>query len=116
MIGVVVWSKQERQKAVIWCEDHAALAYLQGNENLLDRGRWPSVGDLLELDSEDIDGLRHARNVHLITEDRCADLPDLLLASAAPAGPNLRLVARQMPNPPHHQDDDGMLARAGAAR
>ena len=49
MIGVVVWSNAEREKAVIWCEDHASLAYLQGRQNLIAAGQWPSPGDLLEL-------------------------------------------------------------------
>ncbi len=28
MYGVILWSDQEAQRAVIWCEDHGKLAYL----------------------------------------------------------------------------------------
>lgn len=98
MIGVVVWSSETREKAVIWCEDHAALAYLQGWENLVRGGRWPSPGDLVELEGELVGNLRHARRVSMMTEQGCSQLPDLLRASAAPVQapaeqPRLRLVA-----------------------
>lgn len=98
MIGVVVWSSEAREKAVIWCEDHAALAYLQGRENLARSGHWPAPGDLVELVGELVGNLRHARRVSLMNEQGCSQLPDLLRASAAPAQapadqPRLRLVA-----------------------
>lgn len=92
MIGVIVWSSADREKAVIWCEDHAALAYLQGRENLTNPANWPQPGDLVELDSEMAGQLRHARRVALISERECAQLPDML-RNAAPAEPRLRLVA-----------------------
>lgn len=96
MIGVIVWSSADREKAVIWCEDHAALAYLQGRENLSNPATWPQPGDLVELDSETVGQLRHARRVTLISEREFAHLPELL-RNAAPAEPHLRLVAS---NPP----------------
>lgn len=92
MIGVIVWSSADREKAVIWCEDHAALAYLQGHENLTNPGRWPQPGDLVELESEMAGQLRHARRVTLISEREYAHLPELL-RGCAPTEPRLRLVA-----------------------
>ena len=50
MIGVILWSSPPKEKAVIWCEDHGALAYLQGQENLAFPGEWPEAGDLVELE------------------------------------------------------------------
>lgn len=91
MIGVVVWSSEDRQKAVIWCEDHGALAYLQGREHLVSGKGWPDAGDLLELESETIGALRHARKVAILSERRCPQLPDMLRAQVAPE-PRLRLV------------------------
>lgn len=122
MIGVVVWSSEAREKAVIWCEDHAALAYLQGRENMSRGSQWPAPGDLVELEGELVGNLRHARRVSLMTEQGCAHLPDLLRASAAPVQqpadqPRLRLVATN----PHPAGSDtakidlGPVIRAGAA-
>ena len=91
MIGVVVWSSEDRQKAVIWCEDHGALAYLQGRADLVGDQMWPDAGDLLELESETIGALRHARNVSILSDRRCAQLPEMLRAQITPE-PKLRLV------------------------
>lgn len=93
MIGVVVWSSVEREKAVIWCEDHASLAYLQGQENLVPNSRWPQPGDLVELDYEEVGVLRNARRVSLLSEQEFAHLPGMLKATATPAEPRLRVVA-----------------------
>lgn len=93
MIGVVVWSSEDREKAVIWCEDHAALAYLQGRENLAHDGCWPQPGDLVELDSEIVGPLRHARRVTMLSEQEFAHLPGLLRNSAPQAEPHLRVVS-----------------------
>ncbi|TBN36549.1 hypothetical protein EYE42_15380 [Paracoccus subflavus] len=115
MIGVIVWSSADREKAVIWCEDHAALAYLQGRENLTNPANWPQPGDLVELDSEMAGQLRHARRVALISEREYAHLPDLLRTST-PAEPGLRLVAS---NPAvetrcrSHDDAEPQVAVAG---
>lgn len=93
MIGVVVWSNTCREKAVIWCEDQAELAYLQGAANLLEQGFWPQPGDLLELECEMIGTLRHARNVSRLSGQRCPELPRLLHEQAEPKPePHLRLV------------------------
>lgn len=96
MIGVVVWSSSDREKAVIWCEDHGALAYLQGRENLAMPGMgWPEAGDLMELETEFHASLRHARCVALLSEAQCPALPDALRRSTEPAEPHLRLVSSQ---------------------
>lgn len=82
MLGVVVWSNERRCKAVIWCEDQGALAYLEGMTNLLRTGPWPEAGDLVELESELEAGLRLARNVRLVSQGVGAALPQALRAHA----------------------------------
>ena len=47
MIGVILWSSPAKEKAVIWCEDHGSLAYLQGRDNLAFACDWPDAGDLV---------------------------------------------------------------------
>lgn len=94
MIGVVVWSSIERQKAVIWCEDQGALAYLHGQENLVAGCAWPDAGDLLELESETVGELRLARAVTTLNRQHCADLP-AMLKEATVEDPPLRLVVSE---------------------
>lgn len=120
MIGVVVWSDASREKAVIWCEDQAALAYLQGWSELSDPARWPEPGDLLELDSEMIGNLRHARKVTLLSDRGRSELPGLLQQAAenTRADSHLRLVSsRQCRNTdqPRCPETDEPI-RAGASR
>ncbi|MDM7458662.1 MAG: hypothetical protein P3W94_004770 [Paracoccus sp. (in: a-proteobacteria)] len=107
MIGVVVWSNETREKAIIWCEDQATLAYLQGRENLADsRAAWPQPGDLVELDTQTIGNLRHALDVSLLSERGCPDLPRILSATATDTSgaagdqAKLRLVASRETNRP----------------
>jgi hypothetical protein len=106
MIGVVVWSSVDKEKAVIWCEDHAALAYLQGRENLACSAYWPQPGDLVELESDIIGQLRNARRVTLLSEQEYAHLPGLLRSSVPPAEPHLRIVA----STPHPEVKDQLTA------
>ena len=37
MYGVILWSDQKAQRAVIWCEDHGKLAYFNPKLTLLRR-------------------------------------------------------------------------------
>lgn len=86
MLGVVVWSNETRSKAVIWCEDQGALAYLEGVANLAATvAIWPSAGDLVELDCVLEGGLRLARNVRLVSPGVGAALPRALRARAVRA-------------------------------
>ncbi|MDF3853429.1 hypothetical protein ACDP63_08050 [Paracoccus sp. P2] len=101
MIGVILWSSPAKEKAVIWCEDHGALAYLQGRENLFVPTEWPEAGDLVELEFEMQADLRHARLVSIVGGDKRSELPGLLRdmgernrdGKAAPARPVLRVIS-----------------------
>ncbi|MFC3629930.1 hypothetical protein ACFOM8_10790 [Paracoccus angustae] len=115
MIGVVVWSSVDKEKAVIWCEDHAALAYLQGRENLASPASWPQPGDLVELESEIVGALRNARRVSLLSEQEFAHLPGMLRASAPPAEPHLRIVSSTPQPESRDQLAAGPALRAAAA-
>ncbi|UXU75141.1 MULTISPECIES: hypothetical protein [unclassified Paracoccus (in: a-proteobacteria)] len=96
MIGVILWSSPARQKAVIWCEDHGALAYLKGTEDLMTAAAWPEAGDLVELEVEMLDGLRHARAVHVVDGNRRPELPGLLRSMSEKSTDN-RPVLRVIP-------------------
>jgi len=94
MIGVVLWSKPPRETAIIWCEDNAALAYLQGRENLASGGDWPETGDLVELECETSGTLRYARRVEVVSGYRRSDLPEILrgMSHDIPVQPMLRVI------------------------
>lgn len=98
MIGVIVWSSAAKLKAVIWCEDQGALAYLQGMDKILGDNGWPEAGDMVELETEVRKDLRHAFNVRIVTEGKFTELPELLRdsgAAPATARPALRIVSSQ---------------------
>lgn len=96
MIGVTLWSNAGKEKAVIWCEDHAALAYLQGRDNLVSGHSWPEAGDLVELECETVEALRLARQVSLVSGIKRSELPGLLseMGQGGPDGqPFLRVIS-----------------------
>lgn len=92
MLGVVVWSKESAQAAVIWCEDHGDIAYLKGYAALAEQPdyvsadppppRWPGVGELVTLDIMGATGLRLAQNVSVLESDWGPALPRALLDAA----------------------------------
>ena len=95
MIGVVVWSSGSREKAIIWCEDQATLAYLQGTANFAGPGEWPQPGDLVELETQTVGNLRHALDVTMLSEKTCLQLPRILADAQQAPRPALRVVAHQ---------------------
>lgn len=98
MIGVVLWSDAAKEKAIIWCEDNAALAYLQGRRHLTGREAWPESGDLVELECESIGEHRHARHVEVVSGYRRSELPEMLRElGRAPAAPMLRVITNDAP-------------------
>lgn len=111
MIGVVVWANELREKAIIWCEDHSTLAYLQGRKNLSDSGgKWPLPGDLVELETQTIGKLRHALSVSMLSEQSCLQLPQALADTPpAKADTHLRVVSSRDAGPA--QDTREIIAR-----
>lgn len=92
MIGVVVWSSKTREQAVIWCDDHAALAYLAGRADFADAATWPEPGDMVRLESETRGEVRYAREVRPLDEAPRRSLPELLKREQQPARHHLSLV------------------------
>lgn len=93
MIGVVVWSSEDRSQAIVWCEDHDSLAYLAGVDHIADDAPWPQVGELLQLETEKVGDLRCARNVRRLSDTSMTLLPEILRKRSAKA-PHLALVPK----------------------
>jgi hypothetical protein len=78
MFGVVLWSDEQEQKAVIWCEDHGDLAFYRNADDTspcdLDAGDWVHFDMTMERSQ------RLAHNPKLIHE---GVYPDLAVALSA---------------------------------
>lgn len=97
MIGVILWSNPPKEKAIIWCEDHGALAYLQGRANCL-ADDWPETGDLVELEYEEVEQHRMARQVMPVPSAGKSGLPGILRRMVQPPQP-LRVVSNDEQGP-----------------
>lgn len=80
MLGVVLWSDASDKKAVIWCEDHGDLAFVNASETVLDQDDFFDAGDLVQFDMKMKDSTRRACNTRLVAEQAGAGLPKALKA------------------------------------
>lgn len=94
MFGVVLWSDQQDQKAVIWCEDHGDLAFYRR----ADQSGFVSfdAGDWVEFDLTMERHLRFAHNPKLVEE--CI-FPDLTGAIETSMASEVRAPAHEGPGP-----------------
>ena len=76
MFGVVLWSDQQQNRAVIWCDDHGDLAFYNGE---CDGGEWEEPldpGDLVQFELHEDGTMRMARNPRLVVPDEYPTLTD----------------------------------------
>lgn len=85
MNGVVLWSCEESQRVIVWCEDHGQLAYARGAENFVRGGAFPGVGDLIAFDLRTVAGVRQCRAVRIVMRDSFPDIARTLKGAAAGA-------------------------------
>jgi len=76
MFGVVLWSDEQEQKAVIWCEDHGDLAFYRDTDG--DAGFEFDVGDWVQFDMTMDCHKRFAHDVRLVSEGVFLGLADAL--------------------------------------
>ncbi len=69
MIGVVLWSDVQEQKAVIWCEDHGNLAFFSKGSCGALTGQRLDAGDVVQFDLQEESHHRVAHNPRLLAED-----------------------------------------------
>jgi len=74
MQGVVVFCDGKDGGAVIWCEDHAELAFCRGQDVVELASPPPQVGDLVQFRVAEKSGLRYAQAVRVIMTDAMPDL------------------------------------------
>lgn len=86
MFGVVLWSDPCVSKAVIWCEDHGDLAFLNGSimevrEFETQKGFF-DAGDYVQFDLTVENDVRRARNAKIVHVANFADPADTLAPSS----------------------------------
>ncbi len=70
MFGVVLWSDNSQNRAVIWCEDHGDLAFFKGDESD-GRGAVHLVpGDLVQFEMQEAHNMRLAVNPRMVASDQ----------------------------------------------
>ena len=90
MLGVVLWSDTNDNKAVIWCEDHGDLAYFNGNTDQSGGFVDFDAGDLVQFDVSQERHLRYARNPRRVGLGAYSGLPDTLSATSGGTNPQSR--------------------------
>lgn len=83
MYGVVLWTDQRENRAVIWCEDHGDLAFYRGTKG---EDAAMAAGDLIEFDLRDGGDMRLADTPRLVTRHSHPTLGAELKRAGARAG------------------------------
>ncbi|MEO3414227.1 hypothetical protein AAFO92_06185 [Roseovarius sp. CAU 1744] len=85
MFGVVLWSDQVRNRAVIWCEDHGDLAFFNGDGSAGIENAEMEPGDLVQFDVRADRNMRLASKPRLVSSDEYPTLArDLKQAGKLP--------------------------------
>lgn len=88
MLGVVIWSDNSDNKAVIWCEDQGDLAFFNGGDHapieILDL----DAGDLVHFELQQEKHLRYAHNPQRIEQGAYEGLAEKLHSSTTSPQPN----------------------------
>jgi hypothetical protein len=83
MLGVVLWSDNTENTAVIWCEDHGELAYFSGNQGLSIADVTLDAGDLVQFDLHQHQNLRMAQNPRRVFRSAYSGLAESLVETDA---------------------------------
>lgn len=113
MLGVVLWSDNEDNKAVIWCEDHGDLAFFNGGDTAQFDAVDLDAGDLVHFELQQEKHLRYAHNPRRIETGAYEGLAEQLQDVAQPKQPN---QMRANPMPPMGSADVIPFARRSPER
>ncbi|MEY8840788.1 hypothetical protein AB9K41_17330 [Cribrihabitans sp. XS_ASV171] len=84
MFGIVLWSDADDRKAVIWCEDHGDLAYLQRDRK--ERAVPLEAGDWVTFEVTVSGRMRLAYDVEVMEQGSAPALPVQLAEAAGGTG------------------------------
>lgn len=83
MLGIVLWSDPVRKKAIIWCNDHGDLAFVNNASTINGTAIMPTAGALCAIRTCNVGNLRICESVTLIRKDVLPLLADNLLETAS---------------------------------
>ncbi len=86
MMGVVLWSDLNDQKAVFWCEDQGDLAFYDATADGHHLQGQMNAGDMVSFDLTFERKMRRAHNAQIVEQKVCHGLQDQLRESAAQSG------------------------------
>lgn len=82
MFGVVIHVSSDRQRAIIWCEDHGPLAYARVGKKLRESQDGIAVGDCVRFSARTDGDFRIGRDVTPIALPQLSGLPEMLRTRA----------------------------------
>lgn len=85
MLGVVLWSDNNENKAVIWCEDHGDLAFFNGGDTAPEGLADLDAGDLVHFDLQQEKHQRYAHNPKRIERGAYEGIAEQLQETASPS-------------------------------
>ena len=83
MFGVILWSDPNKEKAVIWCEDHGQLAFYNDHSEAVLPYAY-DVGDMVQFNVTQTDGLRYATQLALVSVQEYPNLVNTLKTGSSP--------------------------------
>lgn len=78
MDGIVLWADPKTHKAVIWCSDHADLAYASASSLKGRSFQMPEAGTMVQCETRLEDGVRVCVSLRAIQRDVAPDLAQAL--------------------------------------
>ena len=70
MNGVILWTDTTQREAVVWCDAHGELAFIDGQTEDPDVRGFFAVGDLVTFDLTSRGRTKHAQNPVLLDQSR----------------------------------------------
>ncbi|GAA6165010.1 hypothetical protein NBRC116590_27140 [Pelagimonas sp. KU-00592-HH] len=97
MLGVVLWSDNTENTAVIWCEDHGELAYFSGSQGLPIGDVTLDAGDLIQFDLKQQQNLRVVQNPRRVFQAAYSGLAERLVEADAEGQQRMVSAAENLP-------------------
>jgi hypothetical protein len=82
MFGIVLWSDPKKNKAIVWCDDCAKLAYASASDITLGEHETLGVGDLVQFTLVTFGDFRGCTNLTLLESQNAPNITTDLLNMA----------------------------------
>mgnify|MGYP005857319171 CR=1 FL=1 len=109
MLGVVVWSDGKQKSAVIWCEDHGDLAFVDRDSGAAPSHPHLAPGDLVAFDLSAQNGIRLAVSPRVVAAHEYPFLAPALKTATSRQERGDRLQALPVPASRDRRDPRGVV-------